>query len=79
MADIEKVLKGLEYCSNSMADPVCCKNCPYWDETIADEYDVSCNDYLCRDALELLKEYKAIKETISDEIQETAKMFRRKG
>ena len=28
---------------------------------------------------ERLKEYKAIKETISDEIHETAKMFRREG
>ena len=30
-------------------------------------------------AVELLKEYAVIKETISDEIHETAKMFRREG
>ena len=72
MADIEKVIKALEVCSK-IDDS--CKNCPY--SKYKDVED--CSNTLLKDALELLKEYKAIKETISDEIHETAKMFRREG
>ena len=77
MADIEKVIKGLQAHENGCGyrshhcDDI---DCPY-------RYgDESCDiEEMCHDALELLKEYKAIKETISDEIHETAKMFRREG
>lgn len=46
MADIEKVIKGLEICKNH--DGSNCLECPYF----VDE----CVDDLCADALELLKE-----------------------
>lgn len=51
MADIEKVIKGLESC-NSRND---CKQCPY-----AKEYDpkLDCIDKTRADAIELLKELK---------------------
>ena len=67
MADIEKVIKAVDNCIHYG-----CKKCTY--------YDNGCDkNAMLADALELLKEYKAIKETISDEIHETAKMFRREG
>ena len=67
MADIEKVIKVLEHCSNGYD----CKGCPY-----ADLYGrLDCIAQQRIDALELLKEYAVIKETISNEIHETAKMF----
>ena len=53
MADMEKVLNGLECCSNAMGED--CDNCPY-----KVEYDVCGIDYLQRDAIELLKEQEAI-------------------
>lgn len=72
MADLEKVIKGLEYCSEGN----CLGNdCPY-KKYQATEW---CRSVLEKDAIELLKEYAVIKETISDEIHETAKMFRREG
>ena len=49
MPDREKVIKGLEYCSNGWA----CAMCPYGNEhTTLSE----CEEPLLRDALELLKE-----------------------
>lgn len=49
MADIEKVVKGLECCNNRND----CKQCPY-----ANEYDpvLDCIDKTRADAIELLKE-----------------------
>ena len=55
MADIEKVIKGLECCKDPMISGVKCNVCPYWDDKNPDEYQTSCNDNLCADALELLK------------------------
>ena len=52
MADLEKTIKGLGHCGNGIK----CETCPYHDENDSDEYSTSCNDLLCRDALELLKE-----------------------
>ena len=72
MAELEKVIKGLEHCNHH--SPIC-KECPYITEDMTDENETQCFDVLSRDALELLKEYKSIKETISNEIHETAKMF----
>lgn len=52
-------------------------------EKVVCEFEKYCNflDERCPDillkVLELLKEYSVIKETISDEIHETAKMFRK--
>ena len=71
MADIEKVIATVEDVRN-----YCFKR--YHEAT--DKQDS--NDWLdwsnaLSDALELLKEYAVIKETISDGIHETAKMFRR--
>ena len=56
MADIEKVIKGLECCKDPMITGIKCNICPYWDDNNPDEYQTSCNDNLCADALELLKE-----------------------
>ena len=70
--DMEKAIKGLEHC-RLMCEGVShnpCNGCPY-------QGCFDCADKLKTDALELLKEYSIIKETISDEIHETAKMFRR--
>ena len=77
MADIEKVIKGLECClrESEHIDDNPCADCPYYD--IDSGLGGKCIDDKDRDALELLKEYAVIKETISDEIHETAKMFRR--
>ena len=48
MADIEKVIKGLESCANN---GYCAENyCPYENEA-----ELYCIDVLLRDALELLK------------------------
>ena len=68
MADIEKVIKGLECCTGLG----CHHGCGYQNLMAK-----NCSKQLKIDALELLKEYAVIKETISDEIHETAKMFRR--
>ena len=46
MADIEKVIKGLECCSEKQN----CKDCPYF------RFNASCQDDMNKDALELLKE-----------------------
>lgn len=77
MADIEKVIKGLECClrESEHIDDNPCADCPYYD--IDSGFGGKCIDDKDRDALELLKEYAVIKETISDGIHETAKMFRR--
>lgn len=48
-------------------------------EQFLTEYGFDGHIQQVHDAIELLKEYKEIKETISDEIHETAKMFRREG
>lgn len=55
MADLKKVLKGLECCKDPMVSGIKCDICPYWDDNNPDEYQISCNDKLCADALELLK------------------------
>lgn len=47
MADIEKVIKGLECCV-AKGNLLNCKECPY--------YGKSCTDKIHLDALELLKE-----------------------
>ncbi len=49
MTNIEKVIKGLTICYEP---PAKCEDCPY--HNLPDEQ--SCNDVLCLDALELLKE-----------------------
>lgn len=51
MADIEKVIKGLECCSQGA---LCSGNCPY--DTDNDDYIEKCTAELAKDALELLKE-----------------------
>ena len=51
MADREKVIKGLEYCTGNHL----CSGCGYYDPDNA-----RCQKDLMRDALELLKEQKAI-------------------
>lgn len=48
MAELEKVIKGLECCSEKQN----CKDCPYF------KFSASCQDDMNKDALELLKEYK---------------------
>ena len=53
MADIEKVIKGLEYC---IADEYC-DECPYTDDCFEID-DKPYGEQLMRDALELLKKQK---------------------
>ena len=65
MADLEKVIKGLRDAKRYLEDKE-------WSDSNATPHIDAIID-----ALELLKEYAIIKETISDEIHETAKMFRR--
>ena len=55
MAELEKVIKGLEYCANS-----CGNGCPYAD------IDDDCQGVLCKDALELLKEQKAMMQCVKE-------------
>ena len=65
MTDLEKVIKELDRMTE--------------DARAMDlEWAIGIDDFatLCK-ALELLKEYAVVKESISDEIHETAKMFRR--
>lgn len=65
MADLEKVIDSVYNCIHCG-----CKQCTY--------YDNGCEkNSMLADVLELLKEYAVIKGTISNEIHETAKMFRR--
>ena len=71
MADIEKVIKTYECCRNSWRRN--CDDCPIEKDCCHDGLPEFAIGY----ALELLKQYAVIKETISDEIHETAKMFRR--
>ena len=52
MAELGKVIKGLECCDGN---GVKCDSCPYWQD-VPDEYQVSCNDYLCREAKEVIEE-----------------------
>ena len=71
MADIEKVIKGLEEISDHFFDI-------YRNDT--DSYKCAkAQEYsdVAIDAIAMLKEYAVIKETMSKEIHETAKMFRR--
>ena len=51
MADLEKVLKGLECCCSMTGEA--CRQCPY-DEECAEKIG-SGSAHLCSDALELLK------------------------
>ena len=54
MADVEKVITGLELCTNISQDG-CLMLCPYKDEQ-DETYSGFCEQVLKRDALELLKE-----------------------
>ena len=57
MPDREKVIKGLECCSNCDESGCLCKECPYG----TNEYD-TCDtiDHLLKDALKVLKEQEAV-------------------
>ena len=61
MQDLEKVIKGLECCTNS-----CSNGCPYAD--IVND----CQGVLCKDALSMLKDYEVLKKQyeISNELLE---------
>lgn len=67
MADIEKVIKGLECCENRH---VSCVDCPYYiyDGTKGHRW---CSDEINRDALELLKEQQAEIERLKVQIRQT--------
>lgn len=62
MADIEKVIKALEFCTDTKPVETCFGKCPY---AVADD------DYRCRDmkldALELLKEQKPVEAEVEIE------------
>ena len=59
MADMEKVIKGLECCTNISPDG-CLMLCPYKDEK-DETYSGFCEQVLKQDALALLKEQEAVK------------------
>lgn len=74
MAELEKVIKGLESCLNNDCHM---DKCPYYG--FVGNESVCLENFLMRDALELLKEYQEAKpliDAISDSVHETAKMFR---
>ena len=52
--DREKVIKGLECCSNSQKNRCEANNCPYWVS------ECCCIDDMLNDALALLKEQEAV-------------------
>ena len=56
MADMDKVLKGLECCDKKYPRNAWCKYCPYEPDCC---HDSTC-DNLIRDALELLKQYRGL-------------------
>ena len=59
MADIEKVMNGLEHCLSRYVDGLC-DDCPYMgaiDKTYM--IPMKCKEIIMRDALELLKEQQA--------------------
>ena len=70
MAELEKVIDGLECCEGHHVGKSCC-NCPY---NAYDDMDnpkqFECVEYMVRDALELLKEQqnkiKSLEQTIED-------------
>ena len=53
MAELEKVISGLEHCNHH--SPIC-RECPYITEDMTDENETQCFDILLRNALELLKD-----------------------
>ena len=55
---LEKVMKGLEACSDGM---ICGKHCPYEDVRDSDGPEDNCVAALARDALEIIKEQEARK------------------
>ena len=57
LIDREKVITGLEMCATN-PDPDCREKCPYYSA------HAPCVEAMCKDALELLKEQKAIKPKI---------------
>ena len=65
MEDVKNVIKGLHDVRRYLEDKE-------WFDKGASPHINAIND-----ALKLLKEYAVVKESISDEIHETAKMFRR--
>lgn len=73
MADIEKVIKGLECCIKQGEQGIldCDYDCPYGEHGNR----LDCWIKMNRDALAMLKEQDA-KKQISDDIHETAKQFR---
>ena len=58
MADIEKVIKGLETCSHGEGRD-CFISCPYFSH-FGEHYEDRCFERLAKDALELLKEQEAM-------------------
>lgn len=56
MADIEKVIKGLECCRIDENRHINCADCPYY--TDDDKGQMWCSNEINNDAIELLKEQK---------------------
>lgn len=63
MADLDKVLKGLECCKNGF---VCGEGCPYREVCFNGEYAFT---HLAEDALELLKSQQAEIEHLEAEVE----------
>lgn len=69
MADIEKVIKGLECCSNSQKNRCEANSCPYWVS------ECCCIDDMLNDALELLKE----QEDLGKELENAIELIHKKN
>ena len=66
MSNREKVIKGLECCK--AIHIYLCSGCPYYDDDLDDS---NCQESLCADALELLKEHGKEPERVMRIIRET--------
>ena len=78
--DIEKVIKGLEYCKwsrqNVKPEKNKCDECPYKDQGILNAFAVwrSCTNVLAGDALILLKEQEKEIESLNVALENVSQM-----
>ena len=73
MADIEKVIKGLETCSHGEGRD-CFISCPYFSH-FGEHYGDRCFERLASDTIELLKEQQKQNETIEDKRAKTTMLL----
>lgn len=71
MADIEKVVKGLECCTSNCCMTIKCDECPYGNICYREG---RCGTMML-DAIKLLKEQQAINEHLSKEVERLNKLL----